>query len=68
MKNKYLNFSDRGNGITEKELPYLFERFYQGQSDRVSKGSGLGLYLSRQIIEAHGGTIWAENRSSKGAI
>jgi two-component system, NarL family, sensor kinase len=52
---------DTGAGITPDEFPYLFERFYQGQSDRQA-GSGLGLYLSRQIIEAHGGTIWAENR------
>jgi two-component system NarL family sensor kinase len=60
---------DRGSGIAAQELPYLFERFYQGHSDRQAKGTGLGLYLSRQIIEAHGGTIWAENRfSSGGAI
>ncbi|MFH7029632.1 MAG: sensor histidine kinase [Heteroscytonema crispum UTEX LB 1556] len=58
---------DNGSGITEEELPHLFERFYQGNSDRHAKGSGLGLYLTRQIIEAHGGTIWAENRSPKGA-
>jgi two-component system NarL family sensor kinase len=59
---------DNGPGITEDELPYLFERFYQGQSDRQAKGSGLGLYLTRQIIEAHGGTIWAENRKPQGAL
>ena len=59
---------DSGAGITEEELPHLFERFYQGHSDRHAKGSGLGLYLTRQIIEAHGGTIWAENRSPNGAI
>ncbi|HEY9653672.1 MAG TPA: HAMP domain-containing sensor histidine kinase [Coleofasciculaceae cyanobacterium] len=59
---------DNGPGITEDELPYLFERFYQGQSDRQAKGSGLGLYLSRQIVEAHGGTIWAENRTHQGAL
>ena len=53
---------DRGSGITNAELPHLFERFYKGSSNRASKGSGLGLYLSRQIIEAHGGKIWAENR------
>jgi two-component system NarL family sensor kinase len=53
---------DSGAGMTPEELPYLFERFYQGHSDRQAKGSGLGLYLSRQIIEAHGGIIWAENR------
>lgn len=59
---------DCGAGIKPNELPHLFERFYQGQSDRQAKGSGLGLYLSRQIIEAHGGTIWTENRLPSGAI
>ncbi len=59
---------DTGQGIGLKELPHLFERFYQGHGDRQAQGSGLGLYLSRQIIEAHGGTIWAENRSPLGAL
>ncbi|WP_318528379.1 sensor histidine kinase [Plectonema radiosum] len=54
---------DTGAGIQPEQLPHLFERFYQGHSDRQAKGSGLGLYLSRQIIEAHNGIIWAENRS-----
>ncbi|HBB35711.1 MAG TPA: two-component sensor histidine kinase [Cyanobacteria bacterium UBA8803] len=57
---------DNGRGITPDELPRLFERFYQGHSDRQSMGSGLGLYLTRQIIEAHGGRIWGENRFSSG--
>ncbi|MBF2046538.1 MAG: HAMP domain-containing histidine kinase [Elainella sp. C42_A2020_010] len=60
--------ADDGAGIRPEELSHLFERFYQGQSDRQAKGSGLGLYLSRQIVEAHGGTIWAENRHPTGAI
>jgi len=59
---------DNGPGITSNELPHLFERFYQGHSDRQAKGSGLGLYLTRQIIEAHSGTIWAENRTPHGAV
>jgi two-component system NarL family sensor kinase len=59
---------DNGPGITDAEQPHLFKRFYQGDSDRQAKGSGLGLYLTRQIITAHGGTIWAENRSSHGAL
>ncbi|MBW4614215.1 MAG: HAMP domain-containing histidine kinase [Desmonostoc vinosum HA7617-LM4] len=59
---------DNGSGFDQTELPYLFERFYQGHSDRHLFGSGLGLYLTRQIITAHQGTIWAENRSPRGAI
>lgn len=55
---------DTGAGIQPEQFPNLFERFYQGNSDRRAKGFGLGLYLSRQIIEAHGGIIWAENRES----
>lgn len=59
---------DSGPGITDSELPLIFERFYQGHSDRQAKGSGLGLYLTRQIIAAHSGTIWAENRLQGGAL
>ena len=65
---------DTGAGIQPEQFPHLFERFYQGNSDsgglsqRQAKGSGLGLYLSRQIIEAHHGIIWAENRVPNGAI
>jgi two-component system NarL family sensor kinase len=59
---------DEGPGIYPEELPQLFERFYQGHSDRQAKGSGLGLYLSRQIVEAHSGTIWAENQTPRGAV
>jgi two-component system NarL family sensor kinase len=65
---------DTGAGIPPEQFPHLFERFYQVNSDygslsqRQAKGSGLGLYLSRQIIEAHNGIIWAENRVPNGAI
>ncbi|WP_445223231.1 sensor histidine kinase [Calothrix sp. NIES-2100] len=59
---------DTGAGIETEELSHIFERFYQGHSQRQAKGSGLGLYLSRQIISAHRGIIWAENRIPTGAI
>ncbi|MCP9838181.1 HAMP domain-containing histidine kinase [Cyanobium sp. N.Huapi 1H5] len=57
--------SDRGQGFPEASLPHLFERFYQ--SDPEQRGSGLGLYLSRQITEAHGGRIRASNLPAGGA-
>jgi two-component system NarL family sensor kinase len=63
-----VKISDSGSGIRDEELPYLFERFYQGNSDRQAKGTGLGLYLCRQIIEAHQGQIWAESRDPIGAM
>lgn len=59
---------DTGAGIQPEQLSHLFERFYQGHSQRQSKGSGLGLYLSRQIITTHGGIIWAENILPVGAM
>jgi two-component system, NarL family, sensor kinase len=59
---------DRGSGITAEELPHLFTRFYQGNSHRQAKGTGLGLYLCRQIVAAHGGIIWAEHPPHRGAI
>lgn len=67
--NEYqVRVSDQGQGIDPQELPHLFERFYQGYGNRQAKGTGLGLYLSRQIISAHGGKIWAEPRLPQGAM
>ncbi|MBW4431269.1 MAG: HAMP domain-containing histidine kinase [Pelatocladus maniniholoensis HA4357-MV3] len=59
---------DTGAGIQSEQFSHLFDQFYQGHSQRQAKGSGLGLYLSRQIIAAHDGIIWAENRVPIGAM
>jgi signal transduction histidine kinase len=59
--------SDNGNGIPKEDIPHLFKRFSQGTSVKRSTGTGLGLYLSRQIIEAHGGKIWVESKVNKGS-
>lgn len=59
--------TDNGNGIPQEDIPHLFKRFSQGTSKKRSTGTGLGLYLSRQIIEAHGGKIWLESRLNKGS-
>lgn len=58
---------DNGNGIPKEDIPHLFNRFSQGTSRKRSTGTGLGLYLSRQIIEAHGGKIWLESKLNKGS-
>lgn len=59
--------ADNGNGIPAEDIPNLFKRFSQGTSKKRSTGTGLGLYLSRQIIEAHGGKIWLESKINKGS-
>ncbi len=59
--------SDTGNGIPKEDIPHLFKRFSQGTSRKRSTGTGLGLYLSRQIVEAHGGKIWLESKINKGS-
>ena len=69
LQNGDLIFSvaDNGNGIPKEDIPNLFKRFSQGTSKKRSTGTGLGLYLSRQIIEAHGGKIWVESKVNKGS-
>lgn len=51
---------DHGVGIPLDDRPHVFERFYQSQSGDQRAGLGLGLYVSRQIVELHGGRIEAE--------
>jgi PAS domain S-box-containing protein len=61
---------DQGRGIPEDRLPLLFQRFSQVHVDdpRRRKGAGLGLAISRAIVEQHGGRIWAESPPSGGAV
>jgi PAS domain S-box-containing protein len=57
---------DTGPGITPEHLSKVFERFWKGQGTKRT-GSGLGLFIARGIVEAHGGTIWAESELGKGS-
>ncbi|MGZ8385918.1 MAG: DUF4118 domain-containing protein, partial [Nitrospira sp.] len=59
--------ADRGPGIPVGEESLIFDKFYRGKTAREG-GVGLGLTICRGIVEAHGGRIWAENRSGGGAI
>jgi len=62
-----VSVTDRGVGIPEDEMPRLFERFFRAKRTAKTEGLGLGLYISRMIVEAHGGRIWAESRVGEGS-
>lgn len=61
---------DNGKGISHKDLPYIFDRFYRADVSRNSSkgGSGIGLSIVRKILEDHGGKVWATSREGIGTI
>lgn len=68
-ENVCITVSDKGSGISEKDLPNIFQMFYtsyKGSPD-AKRGVGLGLAICQSIVEAHGGKIWAENKKEGGA-
>lgn len=63
----YVSVTDAGMGIFPEDMPRLFDRFYRSQVARQFQGLGLGLYIARMVVEAHGGRIWAENATGGGS-
>jgi signal transduction histidine kinase len=63
-----IEVSDRGPGVAESDLVRIFQRFERASSIRHYGGLGLGLYVSREIVEAHAGSITASNRPGGGAM
>ncbi len=62
---------DTGAGITDADLPHVFERFYRADPARSrtsGSGAGLGLTIAKQLVQAHGGNIWARSRPGAGAV
>jgi two-component system sensor histidine kinase KdpD len=65
-----ISVEDRGPGIPPADLERVFDKFYRvsGKTSEQQAGSGLGLAVSKGLVEAHEGHIWAENREGGGAI
>ncbi|NLJ96628.1 MAG: HAMP domain-containing histidine kinase [Clostridiales bacterium] len=63
-----VDIEDNGAGISQEELPYIFDRFYRADVSRntYKGGSGLGLAIAKKVIEDHSGTIWATSEKQKG--
>lgn len=69
-QNAVFEISDDGNGISDEDMPNLFNGYIKskGQSTDSTRGMGIGLSICRSIIDAHGGTIMAENKKQGGAV
>jgi two-component system sensor histidine kinase MprB len=63
-----LSVRDHGPGFAERDLPFVFDRFYRAEHARELPGSGLGLAIVRQAAETHGGYARAQNAPSGGAL
>lgn len=59
---------DQGKGFDPIDIPFVFERFYRAEdATRTTKGTGLGLYLCKEIVKSHGGSIWIDEAYKEGA-
>ncbi len=66
-KNRVLiSVADQGPGIAAQHLPYIFDRFYRVSDGKTHPGTGLGLFICRQIVQMHHGRIWAESEPGHG--
>ncbi len=63
-----VSVADHGSGIAPEDLPNLFRRFYRAAQARSVDGLGLGLYITKGLVEAHGGKIWVESKVDEGSV
>ena len=62
-----VSVKDRGVGISPEDVPHIFERFYRGKGPERREGLGLGLYITKKLVEANGGRIWVRTKPGKGS-
>jgi two-component system, OmpR family, sensor histidine kinase KdpD len=62
----HVSVRDQGEGIPQNEINAIFDQFYRGKTSQAIKGTGLGLTICKEIINAHGGRIWAESELGHG--
>ncbi len=63
----YVSVTDAGMGILPEDMPRVFDRFYRSEVARRFQGLGLGLYITRMVVESHGGCIWVETAVGGGS-
>ena len=68
LRDGELTVADNGPGISDEDLPHVFERFYRSTEARAQSGSGLGLAIVKQAAQRHGGTVTAARSASGGAL
>jgi two-component system, OmpR family, sensor histidine kinase MprB len=68
LRNGELQVRDHGPGFAAEDRPLVFDRFYRSAAARAMPGAGLGLAIVREVAEAHGGTVEAENAGGGGAV
>ncbi|WP_027716568.1 PAS domain S-box protein [Desulfuromonas sp. TF] len=67
-ENMRISITDHGKGISPEDQLYLFERFFRSRDAGRKRGIGLGLYITRRLVEAHGGSIWVTSEPGKGSM
>ncbi len=67
LQSVMVSVADEGAGVSALDQSHIFERFYRGQGALLSSGSGLGLYICREIITLHAGKLWVDTQEGQGA-
>ena len=62
-----VSVEDRGPGISLEDRAHLFERYYRSRTHAVAEGLGLGLYITKRLVESHGGRINVDSRPGEGS-